>query len=136
MKHEKSCGAVVFTRDFGEVRYLLVANKSGVYGFPKGHVEAGETEVQTALREIREEVGLNVRLIEDFRTEDEHPLPEKPDVIKHIVYFLGEYGAQRPVRQEAELSKIELLPYEEAMGRFRFESHRRILREANDFLKE
>ena len=44
MEHEKSCGAVVFTRSRGDLRYVLIQQKKGLWGFPKGHVEAGETE--------------------------------------------------------------------------------------------
>ena len=38
MTWEKSCGAVVFTKVKEQVKYLLVANLEGIYGFPKGHV--------------------------------------------------------------------------------------------------
>ena len=50
MAFEKSCGAVVFTRVGGELRYVLAQSLRGHYGFPKGHVEPGETETETALR--------------------------------------------------------------------------------------
>ena len=82
MQHEKSCGAVVFTRTDKGVKYLLIANLKGIYGFPKGHVEAGETEEQTALREIREETGLRVTLVPGFRAVDEHLIPEKQDTMQ------------------------------------------------------
>lgn len=90
MTYEKSCGAVVFTRSSGKLQYLLISNLEGIYGFPKGHVEAGETEEQTALREVFEEVGLTVKLLTGFRSEDEHPIPQKENTMKKIVYFLGE----------------------------------------------
>ena len=64
MTVEKSCGAVVFTREGGEVRYVIIQSLEGYYGFPKGHMEGSETEQETALREIREEVGLTPRLVE------------------------------------------------------------------------
>lgn len=134
MTWEKSCGAVVFTRVNGQVKYLLVANLAGIYGFPKGHVEGDETEVETALREVREETGLRVRLLDGFRTTDEHAIPEKPDTMKQIVYFLGEFEGQEAAYQKEELSGAYLVAYEEAMGMFQFESSRRILREANAFL--
>ena len=63
MKHEKSCGAVVFTKIDGEIKYLLISNIGGVYGFPKGHVECDETEAETALREVYEETHLKINLI-------------------------------------------------------------------------
>ena len=135
MKHEKSCGAVVFTRTDKGVKYLLIANLKGIYGFPKGHVEAGETEEQTALREIREETGLRVTLVPGFRAVDEHLIPEKQDTMKKIVYFLAEYEGQEVAYQKEELSGAYLVSYEEAMGMFQFESSRRILTEANHFLQ-
>ena len=134
MKLEKSCGAVVFTRINGEIKYLIIRNLMGIYGFPKGHVEKGESEVQTALREVREEVGLTVDLIEGFRCEDEHLIPRRKNVMKHIVYFLGEYCNQDFTYQREELSDALLLDYESAMKLFQFESSRRILTEANNFL--
>ena len=68
MEREKSCGAVVFTRkDDGEIRYVLVKQRSGRYCFPKGHVEGAETEHQTALREIWEETGIRPQILPGFR---------------------------------------------------------------------
>ena len=137
MKIEKSCGAVVFTREEGVVKYVIICSTEGFYGYPKGHVEAGETEEQTALREIKEETGLEVTLLSDFRTEDSHALvrEDRPDVMKHIVYFLAEYSGQQLQAQDSEVSRIALMTYEEAMDSFQFESSRRILREADNYLK-
>ena len=134
MQYEKSCGAVVFTRVDGKLRYVLAQNLEGYYGFPKGHMEAGETEVETALREIREEVGLSPRLIDGFRTCDEHPIPKKPGVIKQVVYFLAEYEDQEIAFQKEELMSAPLVSYEEAMALFVFEGSKRILTEAHAFL--
>ena len=63
MRHEKSCGAVVFSRFDGAWHVLLIRHDHGRHtSFPKGHVEAGETERQTAEREIFEETGVRVRV--------------------------------------------------------------------------
>lgn len=138
MKTEHSCGAVVFTRQNGIPLYVIVQSKEGFFGFPKGHTEANETEEETALREIKEETGLSPSLIPGFRTEDEHLIPftHKEPVMKHIVYFLAEYKDQSPKPQEEEISAIRLMPYEEAMAAFQFESSRRILTEARRFLQQ
>lgn len=52
---ERGAGGVVFD-DTGNV--LLLRHASGHWVFPKGHVEAGETEIEAALREVREESGV------------------------------------------------------------------------------
>lgn len=133
-KLERSCGAVVFTRKAGLIQFVIIRSLAGRYGFPKGHMEPGETEEQTALREIREEVGLRPRLIPGFRTEDEFLLPQKPGTRKRVVYFLAEYEGQplRPLR--TELRSATLMPYALAMEALEFESIRRILTQANEFL--
>ena len=134
MIYEKSCGAVVFTRMNNEIQYLLIRNLTGIYGFPKGHVEQGETEEQTALREVFEEVGLAVKLVSGFRCEDEHPIPQKENTMKQIVYFLGEYSNQEFTYQKEELTDALLTDYETSMTLFQFDSSKRILTEANNFL--
>lgn len=131
---EKSCGAVVFTRLGEEIKYLLVSNLQGIYGFPKGHTELGETEIETALREVYEETNLKIELIKGFRTTDEHAIPGKENTIKQIVYFLGYYNDQDVIYQPEELSGAFLVGYTEAMELFQFESSKRILKEANEYL--
>lgn len=81
MKFEKSCGVIVYRRNQEHIDLLLVKNRyGGHWSFPKGHVEGNETEVQTALREVREETGLEVRLQSGFRQMVEY-FP-KPNVQK------------------------------------------------------
>ena len=137
MPYERSCGAVVFTRADGKIRYVLIRNKGGVWGFPKGHIEAGETEEETALREIWEETGLRVRFVPGFRTEDSHPLAgeSRPQTIKHITYFLAEYRDQPLCPQDPEIPEALLADYEEAMALFQYPSSGRILTEADGFLR-
>lgn len=138
MKTEMSCGAVVFTREAGELRFVIIRSKTGCYGFPKGHIERGETEQQTALREIKEETGLDVTLIDGFRTTDSYVWvrERRSDIHKTVVYFLGTFCDQTPVPQESEIADISLMRYDEAMAAFQFDGVRRILTEANEFLKQ
>lgn len=137
IRHEKSCGAVVICTDGGERRFVLTCSRKGVWGFPKGHMEKGETEHMTALREIREETGLDVAFIEGFRRMDRYMIFRKDAAVidKRVVYFVAHYSEQEPVPQETEVSKIELFDYEGAMKRLSFDSARRILASAQRFLK-
>lgn len=136
MNIEKSCGAVVFTKNADGIKYVIIESKEGFFGFPKGHIEGNETEEETALREIYEETGLKVNLIEGFRAEDSHPFKKKGETrIKHVVYFLAEYSDQAPTAQESELNSIHLMDYNTAISSFQFESSRRILSESDEYLK-
>ena len=134
MKYEKSCGAVVYTKINDTIQYVLVQQLEGFWGFPKGHIEGNETEEETALREIYEEVQLKTNILKGFRTVDEHVIPNKENVIKQIVYFCVEYYDQDIIIQNDELLRASLVTYEEALQLLEFESSKRILKEANDFL--
>ena len=59
MKQEKSCGAIILRKQNKTIETLLVKHTKGHWAFAKGHVEENETEEETALREIKEETGLN-----------------------------------------------------------------------------
>ncbi len=134
MNEEKSCGAVVFTKENGKIQYLLVQNLHGIYGFPKGHVEPGEGETETARREVFEETGLKVDFLPGFRAEDVYPSPAIEGVMKRVVYFLAEFSGQEYCFQKTEISGGGLCAYQEAVNLLQFESTKRILTEANRFL--
>lgn len=99
-------------------------------------MEADETEEQTALREIFEEVGVKANLIDGFRVVDEHIIPNKVDTVKQIVYFLAEYKNQNVKFQKSELSAVKLLVFDEAYNTFEYESSKRILSAAYDHLSK
>ncbi len=89
--YQKSCGAVVYRRTGDEIEYLcLFQRRSGRFSFPKGHAEAYETELQTAVREIKEEIGICAEFDPGFREEAHYSF----DVIKQktVVLFLAEHN--------------------------------------------
>ncbi len=133
MTFEKSCGAILFTIIDGEIQYLLIQQKAGFFSFPKGHVEEGESERETALREIKEEVGVNAFLIGDFREISEYYIPSA-DVQKQVVFFVGEYKDQEFTPQESELLSAQLCSYEKAMSLIIHDNTKRILSLANDYI--
>ncbi|MCH5186274.1 MAG: NUDIX domain-containing protein [Oscillospiraceae bacterium] len=134
---EKSCGAVIFRKNDKITEYLLVLNKkrtsvSGHWGFPKGHVEEGETEHETALREVMEETGLKIEFFGNFRSVT-HYSP-KTDVMKNVVYFLATVKDDGVSMQESEIADFVWLPFKEAERRITNEGDRRILRRAVDYM--
>jgi 8-oxo-dGTP pyrophosphatase MutT (NUDIX family) len=136
MNKEKSCGAVVFTREGGEIRYVLVEQRSGNYSFPKGHVEADETEEQTALREIWEETGLHPTLISGFRDGETYVIEKKQNTVKDVVYFLAEYSNQVLDPGATDAVSVGLFSYEEALKTLPTENRRTVLKHAKAFIEE
>ena len=134
MKYEKSCGFVVYRNDNNLIKYLLIQACNGEYGFPKGHVENNETEHETAIRELKEETNLDVNIIDGFRHPTEYLLPNKKDVMKQSVYFLGECISDDIVCQEGEVSKALFVSFEEAMDLLSYESTKNVLKEANELI--
>ena len=136
MSFEKSCGAVLFTRKNGEIKYVIIRSLGGDYGFPKGHVEPRETERSTTLREIQEEVGVCPAMVDGFRMETSYSLPNKPNITKQVVYFLAEYENQQLRPQPEEVKSIRLLRFQDALEILPFADSRRILSEAHGFLSQ
>ena len=129
MKREKSCGALGY-RDKGRgTELLLLKHKyGGHWSFPKGHMEAGETEIQTALREVKEETGLSIDLQDGFRHAVEY-FP-KPNVKKQVVYFLGYAGDDHVVKQEEEISEIQWVLLEKADTVVTFKNDKNLIHRA------
>ena len=129
---ERSCGAVVVTKIDGQRQFVLV--KGGYIGLPKGHMEAGESERETALREVREETCVQARILPGFRRTVLYHLPNGND--KRVVYFLAEYDHQEAHQNPEEFLKVLVLPYHEALHALTFENDRVTLRAAERFLRK
>ncbi len=129
---ERSCGAVVTTNIDGQRYYVLV--KGGYIGLPKGHMEQGETEQQTALREVKEETCVQAEIIYGFRRVVVYRMPNGNQ--KRVVYFLAQYTEQEARRNPEEFLKVMVLPYGDAVRALTFENDRAILRAAEKFMRQ
>lgn len=127
MRTEKSCGAVVFRNKNDNIQVLLIRHlNGGHWAFPKGHVEKGETEEQTALREILEETGLAVEL--DNRYRQVVSYSPKKDVVKDVVYFVATASSDAAtVAQEEEISQIVWVDMHSAADYVSFDNDKKVL---------
>ena len=133
--YESSCGAVVFRDIKGEVKYLLIKNRrSAHWGFPKGHIEQGETLKQTALREVLEETGLHINIIDGFSCVSKYKIRDKID--KMVTIFVGTTSDTSTVIQREEIEDFIWLTYDKAMNLLKFENDKNILESAYNFLNE
>ena len=133
--YESSCGAVVFRDIKGEVKYLLIKNRRAAHwGFPKGHIEQGETLEQTALREVLEETGLHLNIIDGFSCVSKYKIRDRID--KMVTIFVGTTSDTSTVIQREEIEDFIWLTYDKAMNLLRFENDKNILESAYNFLNE
>lgn len=134
IRKEKSCGAVVIRRVKGGCLTLLIQHRGGHWGFPKGHVEASETEAETAIREIREETGLEVELDTNFR----HSVVYCPrDYIeKEVIYFTARTDTRETVPQPEEIRRADWFTFDEASRQLTHDNDIQILRSAQQYWKE
>ena len=127
--YEKSCGAVIYRiNEKNDIRILLVKNHNGkCWTFPKGHIEIGENEQQTALREIKEETGLSVEIVPGFRqTSNYRPFGK---IRKTAVFFLAKAEKSIVSMQQSEIDYYLWVSIDEAMKMCRHENDTNILRE-------
>jgi 8-oxo-dGTP pyrophosphatase MutT (NUDIX family) len=100
MPEAKSCGVLIIRGD--PIREFLLMRHSDRWDLPKGHVDPGETEMQCALRELREETGIgaaDVQLVDGFRFESRYPVRAKSGQVydKTLVLFLGRLVCDVPI---------------------------------------
>ena len=122
MKKEKSCGCIVIN-DKNEI--LLIHHNVGHWGFPKGHVEEGETEVQTAIREVKEETNIDVEVNEEYRYSIKYS--PKQDVIKEVIYFLAKNISDERQAQLEEVSEVKWFSMNDAIEKITYDNSREIL---------
>ena len=130
MKYEKSCGCVVFN----EGKVLMIQHNEGHWDFPKGHVEENETEIQTAIREVKEETNIDVNVKPKNRYTLEYS--PKEGVIKEVVYFIATKNSDECRPQESEVQKVEWVEIDEAVNRVTFDCTRNVLKRAIGDIKK
>ena len=138
MLKEFSYGAVVYKICDGEPLFLLVfSRRNERWGFPKGHIEKGETEIETASREIYEETGIRkVNFIDGFKKEEVYIIdgtrPETKGRIaeKHSVYFLAEALSDSMVFYDEEVAETKWVNVNKAKQLLSFSGQRKAIQSA------
>ncbi|MDX9893203.1 MAG: NUDIX domain-containing protein [Patescibacteria group bacterium] len=142
MVREKTVGVITFKRDGHSIRYLLLHHGGSYWNFPKGRQEGLETELESALRELREETGItNIKIIDgfcdgydyDFDTVIEDGVKEK--VCKQAVFYLGEV-LENEVKISDEHIDYGWFDFKTAQDRMFYQEGRSLLKRAHAFLSK
>jgi bis(5'-nucleosidyl)-tetraphosphatase len=127
---EESFGIIPVKKDCGHLKFLLIQHRGGHWAFPKGHADQGETDVQTALREFREETGLpgceirpEVSFVDSYEVTGE----DGTDHPKTVKYFLGWVTEGKVQIDAEEIQDYAWLNFKDALERISFDGCRSIL---------
>ncbi|HEX8395386.1 MAG TPA: NUDIX domain-containing protein [Longimicrobium sp.] len=141
---QMAAGVVLFRDSEDGRRYLLMRSaltRRPIWEFPKGGVEAGETDEQAAVRELWEEAGIGetrITLFDGFREEERYVFTQgkgesRTLIVKRVIYFLAKTDEERvTISREAE--EYRWATYDEAMRLLRFPGKRFVLEAAEVLL--
>jgi bis(5'-nucleosidyl)-tetraphosphatase len=136
MYDEISAGAVLYLNDEGtDIKYLILNYSYGHWDFPKGNIEAGETELETVFREVSEETGItDIQIIEGFRQQISYKYRKKSKLVnKAVIYYLAETKSKQVVLS-FEHNNFGWYSFDQALVKLSFENSKKVLRSANQLL--
>jgi 8-oxo-dGTP pyrophosphatase MutT (NUDIX family) len=135
MLQERSAGLVIYRIIDNELFFLIIRYGYGHWGFSKGIIEFGESNLEAAIREAAEETGLTkFRIVDSFETKIEYYYKKGKNTIhKEVVYYLAE-TKESDVILSFEHSEFEWLSFREAMKKLSFDNDRHVLEKAKSTL--
>lgn len=116
---EKSCGAVVFNKN----KVLIIEQFQNMYSFPKGHVEIGETEMQTAIREVKEETNIDIKITNKKRFVIHYNIGKTR---KEVVFFIAEALNTDLKSQEEEIISCEFIDKDLVLDKITYDNVKKI----------
>lgn len=139
---ETSIGAFIYKIENNEILFLLVYSKrNNEWGFPKGHIEPNETEIETAKREIKEETGItNLTFVKDFRCCDTYKIKgtlnstKNRIVDKNVIYYLASTKEDFKGSVDDEIGQYNWLKFEDCIKYLKYEKQKELIKKAFLFL--
>jgi bis(5'-nucleosidyl)-tetraphosphatase len=136
MKQIFSAGIIIYRNTPTGIKYLLIRHPGGHWDLPKGKLEAGETELRAALRELKEETGITEVTIDEtfyekinYRYGDYHG----GIVHKQVGFFLAS-TLQESITLSHEHEEYVWLSFHDAIARVTFDSAQHLLARGHAYL--
>ncbi|MCL5430171.1 MAG: NUDIX domain-containing protein [Candidatus Marsarchaeota archaeon] len=138
MEFEFSAGAVIYSYRNDARRYLFLKRKEGWLDLPKGHIEKEEHAEDAAVRETREETGLDIRLVPFFKKKDEYWFAENGGKVRktNTFFIAEEIPEKEAVKVSFEHVGYEWLTKEEANKRLKFKDQKELIDSADSYINK
>lgn len=135
MIYERSAGVLIYREIKGFREYLILHYPGGHFEFAKGHMEKGETERETAERELHEETGIKkFEWVDGYREKINYKYRRKKDVMnKDVIFFLAKTDTKE-VKLSFEHQGSMWLPYGKAHRKLTFNNAKNLLEKAEKHL--
>ena len=138
MREEFSAGGIVFKKEGGKI-LILISQHSGHHGwvFPKGHVGdtiQGETAKEAALREVKEETGIDGTILQPLSLVDYWYVLKGEKRHKTVQYFLMEYKSGKIEDHGWEMEQVAWLPTDQIKDRLTYDGDKKVWEEAEKLL--
>lgn len=137
---ETSAGGLVVDRDAGEVRAALIGriDRRGrlLWSLPKGHVEAGETPEDTAVREVAEETGITGRVVAPLGVIDFWFVADGRRIHKTVHHYLLVAEGGELSDEDVEVTEVAWVPLPQVVDRLAYADERRLVEKVPDLLAD
>ena len=120
---EKSCGAIVFKDD----SVLIIEQFQGFFSFPKGHVEKGEKEIETAIREVKEETNIDIEIVSNKKYKIHYKIGGRKN--KEVVFFIAKAISFDLKSQENEIISCEWVKKDKVLKKLTYDNVKEIYKE-------
>jgi 8-oxo-dGTP pyrophosphatase MutT (NUDIX family) len=132
-----SAGGIVYRRDSSGYEFAICGRDSdGVWGLPKGTPDPGESLEQTAVREVTEETGLEVRIADKLGVIEYWFSRERIRYHKWVHYYLMQAVGGDTSKHDVEYDRVEWFPVEVALKKLTFKNEVEMARKAKAFLEK
>jgi 8-oxo-dGTP pyrophosphatase MutT (NUDIX family) len=134
---QHSAGGVVIKRDEGCISVLLIKPRNrDRWQLPKGTIDPGESPETTALREVREEGGVEARILTPLRPIRYFYQLGGHKYMKTVDFFLMEYFGGSVRDHDSEVEEARWFPLEQAVTTLSFKTEQELVEEAAAWLQQ
>lgn len=139
IKFEFSAGGAVFKGN-RQIEWLLIKPaKSDTWRLPKGNIEKGEKAEEAAIREVKEETGIDAQILEKIETIQYFYYFKKRRNLKKVTFFLMRYLKGEPSIESQfahEIERVVWMTTKEALKSLSFKTEKDIISKAGEKLSK